>query len=371
MLSFHAAMESEPPQAPAPEPATVAAPKAPAPTVPFFRRNIKAKSSIRKRPATPPPDPDSDTDDGESDSDADKDSKSQRRLKRARKTGIVDASTVAGQGGRGADDDIVPTGFALKSKDIISTNDATKSTTYHNENGAEYLARKRRGDPATVLQPPPPPNDTSYKGAAAYTSFIKRSENAPQKHTGPLKAPTNIRTITVTDFAPDVCKDYKQTGFCGFGDSCKFLHAREDYAQGWQLDKDWEIKKKNPNAKTHFKTLANSSNPLRPKQDEATDLDKELEKIPFACVICKKEYKSPIITKCGHYFCEACAIDRYRKKNPSCAICGGRTDGVFNVAKGLQKKLDEKKRRIEQKEKEEAERKRIEEEAGLVIQGGW
>ena len=35
------------------------------------------------------------------------------------------------------------------------------------------------------------------------------------------------------------------------------------------------------------------------------------------------------------------------------------------------KRLDEKKRRIEQKEKEEAERKRIEEEAGLVIQGGW
>lgn len=367
-------MESEPPQASATEPTTAAAPKVSAPTVPFFRRNIKAKSSIRKRPATPPPAQDSDdTDDRESDSDADK---SLQRLKRARKTGIVDAPTVAGQGGRGADDEIVPAGFALKSKDIISTNDATKSTTYHNENEAEYLARKRR-DPAaaaaTVQQPTlPTPGDNSYKGAAAYTSFIKRSENAPQKHTGPLKAPTNIRTITVTDFAPDVCKDYKQTGFCGFGDSCKFLHAREDYAQGWQLDKDWEIKKKNPNVKTHFKTLANASNPLRPKkEDGAVDLDKELEKIPFACVICKKEYKNPIVTKCGHYFCEACAIDRYRKKNPSCAICGGRTDGVFNMAKGLQKKLDEKKKRIEQNEKEEAEKKRIEEEAGPVIQGGW
>ena len=236
-------MESESPQARGIEPTPVAAPKASAPTVPFFRRNIKAKSSIRKRPATPPPDPDSDTDDGESDSDAEQDSKSQRRLKRARKTGIVDAPTVAGQGGREADDDIVPTGFALKSKDIISTNDATKSTAYHNENEAEYLTRKRRGDPTTV-QSTPPANDNTYKGSAAYTPFIKRSENAPQKHTGPLKAPTNIRTITVTDFAPDVCKDYKQTGFCGFGDSCKFLHAREDYAQGWQLDKDWEIKKK-------------------------------------------------------------------------------------------------------------------------------
>ena len=118
--------------------------------------------------------------------------------------------------------------------------------------------------------------------------------------------------------------------------------------------------------------LANASNPLsRPKQDETADLDKELEKILFAYVICKKEYKAPIITKCGHYFCEACAIDRYRKKNPSCAICGGRTDGVFNVAKGLQKKLEKKKKRIEQKEMEEVERERIDEEAGPVIQGGW
>ena len=292
-------------------------------------------------------------------------------MKRARKTGIVDAPAVTGQGGRGADDDIVPTSFALKSKDIILTNDATKSTTYHNENEAEYLVRKRHGGDTATVQSAPPSNDNTYKGAAGYTSFIKRSENAPQKQTGPLKAPTNIRTITVTDFAPDVCKDYKQTGFCGFGDSCKFLHAREDYAQGWQLDKDWEIKKKNPNVKTHFKTLANASNPLRPKEGEAADSDKELEKIPFACVICKKEYKDPIVTKCGHYFCEVCAIDRYRKKNPSCAICGGRTDGVFNVAKGLKKKLGEKKKRMDQKEKEEAERKRIEEEAGPVIQGGW
>ena len=100
-------------------------------------------------------------------------------------------------------------------------------------------------------------------------------------------------------------------------------------------------------------------------------VDRELEEIPFACVICKKEYKNPIVTKCVHYFCEQCAIDRYRKKNPSCAICGGRTDGVFNTAKGLQKKLDEKKRRSELKGKEEAEKKRLEEEAGPVIQGGW
>ena len=352
----------------APAPSTESPPPA-APVVPFFRRNNKSKSSIRKRPATPPPTQESDDDDS-SNSDDDEETRAQRRIKRQKRSGISDASTITGRGGRGADDEIVPSGFSVKSKAIISTNDATASTAYHNENESEYLARKNR---KSASPPPDLSNSGTYKGTSSYSSFIKRSENAPQKQTGPLKAPTNIRTITVTDFAPDVCKDYKQTGFCGFGDSCKFLHAREDYAQGWQLDRDWEIKKKNPNAKTHYKTLDNAANPLRPKggETEGDEVDKELEKIPFACVICKKEYKNPIVTKCAHYFCEACAIERYRKKNPSCAICGGRTDGVFNTAKGLQKKLDEKKRRIEQKEKEEAERNRLEEEAGPIIQGGW
>lgn len=358
-----------------------AAPGAPlaaaaAPVVPFFRRNNKFKTSIRKRPATPPDLDNSDNSDDDDDDDddagsSDEKSKARRWIKRQKKTGLTDASTVTKGGGRGADDKIVPSGFGLKSKEIISTNDATKSTSYHNENEAEYLSRKNN-KPTTTIEVDNSPNSGTYKGQSAYGTFIKRSENAPQRQTGPLKAPTNIRTITVTDFAPDVCKDYKQTGFCGFGDNCKFLHAREDYAQGWQLDKDWEIKKKNPNAKTNFKTLHNASAPVRSReQDQEDDVDKELKDIPFACVICKKEYKSPIVTKCGHYFCETCAINRYKRKNPSCAICGSRTDGVFNVAKGLQKKLDLKKKRLEEKEREEAENKRAEEEAGFVIQGGW
>ena len=26
-------------------------------------------------------------------------------------------------------------------------------------------------------------------------------------------------------------KDYKQTGYCGYGDACKFMHDRGDYTQ--------------------------------------------------------------------------------------------------------------------------------------------
>ena len=80
-----------------------------------------------------------------------------------------------------------------------------------------------------------------------------------------------------------------------------------------------------------------------------------LEKIPFACIICKEPYKNPIVTRCGHYFCESCAIQRY-KKNPNCTACGAGTNGVFNSARNLQKLLDRKRKREERlKEKEKDE----------------
>merc|ERR1719146_615247 len=41
-----------------------------------------------------------------------------------------------------------------------------------------------------------------------------------------------------------ICKDYKETGYCGFGDSCKFLHDRSDYKQGYELEREWEAKQK-------------------------------------------------------------------------------------------------------------------------------
>jgi hypothetical protein len=46
--------------------------------------------------------------------------------------------------------------------------------------------------------------------------------------------------FTETSLQPDLCKDYKESGYCGFGDSCKFMHDRGDYKTGWQLDKEWE-----------------------------------------------------------------------------------------------------------------------------------
>ena len=57
---------------------------------------------------------------------------------------------------------------------------------------------------------------------------------------GPIRAPANLRSTVRWDYQPDVCKDFKETGFCGFGDSCKFMHDRSDYKHGWQLEREME-----------------------------------------------------------------------------------------------------------------------------------
>ncbi|KAL1409983.1 RNA-splicing factor [Vanrija albida] len=170
-------------------------------------------------------------------------------------------------------------------------------------------------------------DDGLYHGQSGYLSTInKRADQSLAKsmRTGPIRATANIRTITVVDYQPDVCKPYKETGFCGYGDSCKFMHDRGDYLAGWQLDK------------------------LDP--DEVKEIEEEEEEmLPFACLICKREFTEPIVTKCGHYFCLDCAMKRFTK-SPKCYACGAATQGLFNKAEKLLAKLAAKrKRRMEEK----------------------
>ncbi|KAJ5833557.1 CCCH and RING finger protein [Penicillium riverlandense] len=322
----------------------------PVPQFAFKKRAGKAKATFRKKPATPPPASDSDftsSDDDEG-----------RRIKRRRKNAAVTASSTS-NARIPAEDQPTNAGPAP----LTTSNDATKSSNWYDDEdlSAKNLlgSTRARPTPSTTSTMP----DGTYKGTANYQSFIQKNPDAPSKQFGPIKASTNVRTITVMDYAPDVCKDYKKTGFCGFGDSCKYLHAREDYAHGWELDRQWDEKTKGK--QLNGRVVSQRKGAGKTAEDADDDDDEELlENIPFACIICQKSYQNPIVTKCGHYFCESCALQRYRK-NPSCAACGAGTGGVFNVAKKLTALLEKKReraRKLREKAIEEGEEVSEEEE---------
>ncbi|KAK4139339.1 uncharacterized protein C8A04DRAFT_15952 [Dichotomopilus funicola] len=371
--------ESEPSTAPAAAPIM--------PVAIFKKRGAKAKANLRKRPATPPPAAanDSDSDDG-SDFSSEEDASGERIKRRKRNTGAVVASSRnnvntasgsgsgGGSGGGDAGNDLSATVYRADRTASLDTGkqEATKQSNWYDEepaDGAALSARNllgstramppgkgssTRNNKDDLKNDPPPAPDGLYKGLSQAATYTPVNPDAPRRAAGPIKAPpSNIRTITITDMAPDVCKDYKQTGFCGYGDGCKFLHAREDYAHGWQLDREWESVTRGKrvlggtvvgSADRSRRGGDNDNNKAADEEDGEEAEAAMLEGIPFVCILCKGAYKAPVVTRCGHYFCEGCALKRYRK-DPSCGACGAGTNGVFNAAKKLQRLLERKRER--------------------------
>ncbi|OUS43009.1 hypothetical protein BE221DRAFT_195005 [Ostreococcus tauri] len=187
-------------------------------------------------------------------------------------------------------------------------------------------------------------DDKKYRGTNAYVDYragFRReqtiaSEKGRGAH-GPMRAATNVRSTFVMDYKPDICKDYKQTGFCGWGDACKFLHDRGDYKQGWQLDRDWELKEK-------ARKAAEAKMAALGEDGAADNSEEELENdLPESCSICNTPWldaKFPVATSCGHCFCERCAL-QHNAKDTTCFTCGKDTGGTFNAAKDIIKRVKE------------------------------
>ncbi|GBG23864.1 Pre-mRNA-splicing factor CWC24 [Hondaea fermentalgiana] len=151
----------------------------------------------------------------------------------------------------------------------------------------------------------------------------------PTGRYGPRSATANIKTTVMMDYQPDVCKDYKETGYCGFGDSCKFIHDRGDYKSGWELEKEWQLSERKRKDDLRAGILGDD-------EDEAADADasggkKRKRDIPFACHLCRQPFTKPVVTLCGHYFCRKCAF-AHNAKSGRCAVCGKPTKGIFNAA---------------------------------------
>ena len=89
--------------------------------------------------------------------------------------------------------------------------------------------------------------DKLYRGLNNYKDYIAKREGASTNKataSGPLRQSQHVRMTNVVDYQPDVCKDYKETGYCGYGDSCKFMHDRGDYLSGWQIENQWQAQQK-------------------------------------------------------------------------------------------------------------------------------
>lgn len=185
---------------------------------------------------------------------------------------------------------------------------------------------------------------------------------------GPLKATTFVRTTARFDYQPDICKDYKETGFCGFGDTCIYLHDRGDTKSGWEMEQEYEGKKKAEEERKgremerFMKSMmcgevGGTSGGGGVKGDSNLDYDEKEDNItddgiPFACHICRGPFHNPVVTTCGHYFCESCMQSRIRGDvtndgvggggTTGCPICQKDTHGVLNHPQ----KLVAKKRRV-------------------------
>jgi RING finger protein 113A len=183
---------------------------------------------------------------------------------------------------------------------------------------------------------------------------------------GPLKAPTFVRTTSRFDYQPDICKDYKDTGFCGFGDSCIYLHDRGNTLTGWQLEEQYEkMKKLQQDKKMREMDMfcqeisGDDEVVFRPNDESVVCNNNEgdgQDDLPFACYLCRKPFTDPVVTSCNHYFCQKCIMkyvqdDAKSGRNGShslgvssaCPICHRDTHGVFNYPN----KLYQKKRRME------------------------
>lgn len=202
---------------------------------------------------------------------------------------------------------------------------------------AEEMAHFRE----TTSKPKRTNDDGTYRGMANYAKYTQERDDgssAKFKAKGPMKAPANVRTITVVDYQPDVCKDYKETGYCGFGDTCKFLHDRSDYLAGWQMN-----------------SVGEAADARAGSFGADIEDDEPEENIPFACLICREPFTDPVVTLCGHYFCAKCAIARF-SKTPKCFACGAKTNGLFNSATKIIERMN---KRQAHKAEARAERRRM------------
>ena len=181
----------------------------------------------------------------------------------------------------------------------------------HNEQSTEQSTQQSSNPKHTDQNTQQSPNPLN-------TQHPPNPQNPPnpqhKRPFAPQKSTPHINVTTRIDYQPYLCKDYNETGYCGFGDSCIYVHDRGDYKASWELDLEWEQQQAKKQSVEQIEQIEN----------------------PLSCPICSKELlKGSSVVKsgtCGHLFCEQCAIARFAR-DKKCAVCGTVLDGRFQVTK--------------------------------------
>ncbi|BBN67710.1 zinc finger CCCH-type/C3HC4-type RING finger family protein [Prunus dulcis] len=167
-------------------------------------------------------------------------------------------------------------------------------------------------------------NDKLYKGIHGYIDYkagfqrelTVASEKVGGFH-GPLRASAHIRATTRFDYQPDICKDYKETSYCGYRDSCKFMHDRGDYKSGWQMEREW---------------------------DEAEEIRKRWVRMMWTRLT--KMMRMMGMARCRlhvsfkHFLTSICFFhSQHHSKNKKRFVCEKPTLGIFNTAHEIRKRM--------------------------------
>lgn len=66
-------------------------------------------------------------------------------------------------------------------------------------------------------------DDKVYRGQNNYLQYYEHKDtvqgnaSSGMNRKGPIRAPLHLRATVRWDYQPDICKDWKETGYCGFG----------------------------------------------------------------------------------------------------------------------------------------------------------
>ena len=145
---------------------------------------------------------------------------------------------------------LVPEPKKDNSELILNADDAIRATALNDELATDARSQYERNREIQKKIEAGELEEGVYRGQKAYSAYVMPDDEkkaASAKFTGaygPNRSMANIKTTSRFDYQMDICKDFKETGYCGFGDSCVFLHDRSDYKTGWELEREWEQKQK-------------------------------------------------------------------------------------------------------------------------------